>query len=76
MLNWMKGNDFLEEAECAVTSLGMGEIGDRAIARPGDDRHEKNPSYNCSFDPVHHEEGSEDSSAEDTKPHGRVAHCS
>jgi hypothetical protein len=72
--NWVESNDLLEKVEVVITKFGVGEVGDRSSTGPGDYGDEENAEDNGTFDSVHHEHDRQDTSEEDTQPHGRASH--
>lgn len=70
----MKVHNLPEEVKGIVTDIRIGEVGERGSTRPGDDADQDDSGNDGTLDTVHHEDDGEDTSAEDTNPHGRVAH--
>lgn len=74
LVNLVESNNLLEEVETGVSKLGLGEVGDGSWARPGDDGYEEDTSNDSALDTVHHEDGGEDTTTEDTDPESGVLH--
>ena len=74
LLNRVERRDLLEEVEPAVSKLGVWEVGDLGASGPGDDADEQNTNNDCALHAEHHQEDGEETAAENTNPHGWVAH--
>jgi len=74
VLDRAESNDVLEEVEVAVAELSVREVSDVGATRPGDDGDEQDTSNDCTLDAEHHEEDSQETTAEDTNPHGGRSH--
>lgn len=73
-LDWVEVDNLLEEVKVGVADDGVGEVSDRGVTGPGDDADEDDSSQDGALEAVHHEHDGEDTTAEDTDPHGGVAH--
>lgn len=56
LLKWAEGNDLLEEIKQVISTIRMREVGDRGVARPGDNRYQEDTNKNRSSYTVDHQE--------------------
>jgi hypothetical protein len=74
LLDWVEGDDFLEEIERVVAEGSVGEVGNLSRAGPGDDRNEQDTEDDGALDTVQHQHNSQDTTTEDANPQCRIAH--
>ena len=70
----MERSNLLEEVESAVSKLSVWEVGDIGASGPGNDADEQDTNNDRTLHAEHHQENGEETTAEDTDPHGWVAH--
>lgn len=70
----MESRDLLEEVERAVAKFCVREVGDIGASGPGDDADKQDANNDRTLDAEHHQENGEETTEEDTDPHGWVAH--
>ncbi|KAI6756507.1 hypothetical protein HG531_014122 [Fusarium graminearum] len=73
-LDLMEVDHLLEKVESVVAKSVVGEVCDIGASWPRDNTDKQDSSDNSTLDPVHHEQHGEDTTAEDTNPHGGISH--
>lgn len=74
LLDRVESNNLLEEIKHLIARVGVGEVGNVRVARPGGDSNKRNTGDDGTLDAVHEQDGCEHATAEDTNPHSGRAH--